>query len=183
MCLRQNNCALIQLMKPVIKDFSRYAPADLYALYQDVYSSSEGMSETLEDKYPRLEDFEEDVVALQRLPGAIALAVEVAGRPVAYLTLRPRRQSRLRHTADLNMGVAHAARGQGLGSLILQAGLERASASPDLEILYLMVRSDNTPAIRLYKKMGFEELSVLSRDTKIGDAYLDGLLMRKFVER
>jgi ribosomal protein S18 acetylase RimI-like enzyme len=109
--------------------------------------------------------------------------VEVAGRPVAYLIIRPRRQSRLRHTADINMGVARSARGQGLGSLVLQAGLERASASSELEILYLMVRSDNMPAIRLYKKMGFEELTVLSRDTKVGDAYFDGLLMRKFVER
>jgi ribosomal protein S18 acetylase RimI-like enzyme len=173
----------IQLMKPVIKDFNHCISADLYALYRDVYSSSEGMSETLEDKYPCLDDFEEDVAALKRLPGAIALAVEVAGRPVAYLTIRPRRQSRLRHTADINMGVAHSARGQGLGSLVLQAGLERASASSELEILYLMVRSNNTLAIRLYKKMGFEELAVLSRDTKIGDAYFDGLLMRKFVER
>ncbi len=170
-------------MKPVIKDFNYCVSADLYALYQDVYSSSEGMSETLEDKYPCLDDFEEDLVALKRLPGAIALAVEVAGRSVAYLTIRPRRQSRLRHTADINMGVAHSARGQGLGNLVLQAGLKHASASSELEILYHMVRSDNAPAVCLYKKMGFEELAVLSRDTKIGDAYFDGLLMRKFVER
>jgi len=46
-----------------------------------------------------------------------------------------------------------------------------------------MVRLDNAPAVCLYKKMGFEELAVLSRDTKIGDAYFDGLLMRKFVGR
>jgi RimJ/RimL family protein N-acetyltransferase len=170
-------------MKPVIKDFNCFAAADLYALYRDVYASSEEMSETLEDKYPGLDDFTEDVAALARLPGAIALAVEIAGRPVSYLTIRPRRQARLRHTADLNMGVAQAVRGQGLGSMILQAALERASASSELEILYLMVRADNEPAILLYKKMGFEEVAILSRDTKIGDAYFDGLLMRKFVER
>ncbi|MGC9445332.1 MAG: GNAT family N-acetyltransferase [Candidatus Methanospirareceae archaeon] len=170
-------------MKPVIKDFNCFAVAELYALYRDVYASSEGMSETLEDKYPCLDDFTADVVALERLPGAIALAVEIAGRPVAYLIIRPRRQARLRHTADLNMGVAQAVRGQGLGRLILQAALERASASAELEILYLMVRADNEPAIRLYKKMGFEEVAILSRDTKIGDAYFDGLLMRTFVAR
>jgi len=175
--------AAIRLMKPTIKDFSSYSPADLYTLFQDVYSSSEGMSETLEDKYPCLNDFEEDIVALQSLPGAIALAVEIVQEPVAYLTIRPRKQSRLRHTADLNMGVAHAARGQGLGGLVLQAGLKRASASPELEIIYLMVRSDNTPAIRLYEKMGFETLAILSRDTKIAASYFDGLLMRKFVDR
>jgi ribosomal protein S18 acetylase RimI-like enzyme len=121
------------------------------------------------------------MATLKLLPGAIALAAEVAGRPVAYLIMRPRRQTNLRHTADISMGVAHSERGQGLGSLVLQAGLKRASASGQLEILYLMVRSDNEPAIRLYKKMGFEVLAVLSRDTKIEDTYFDGILMRKFV--
>jgi ribosomal protein S18 acetylase RimI-like enzyme len=121
------------------------------------------------------------LVALKHLPGAIAFAVEVAGLPVAYLTIRPRSQSRLQHTADLNMGVAYPARGHGFGSLILQAGLECTSASSELEIIYLMVRSDNLPAIHLYKKMGFEELAILNHDTKIGDTYFDGILMRKFV--
>jgi ribosomal protein S18 acetylase RimI-like enzyme len=44
-----------------------------------------------------------------------------------------------------------------------------------------MVRSDNDPAIRLYRNAGFEQLAVLDRDTKIGDSYRDGILMRKFV--
>jgi len=172
----------MELMKPTIKDFRSYSPADLYSLFRDVYSSSDGMSETLEEKYPCLNAFEKDIVVLQSLPGAIALAIEIAQAPVAYLTIRPRQQSRLRHTADLNMGVAHATRGQGLGGLVLQSGLERACDSTELEIIYLMVRSDNIPAIGLYKKTGFETLAILSRDTKIATTYYDGLLMRKFVD-
>lgn len=170
-------------MKPKIKFFSSYSPSNLYALYEDVYFSSEGMSESLEDKYPDLECFEEDMSILQSTPGAIALAAEINKKLVAYLTIRPRRQSRLRHTADLNMGVAQDSTGQGLGRLILLKGLEHAFATPELEIVYLMVRSDNVPAVRLYEKMGFELLTVLSRDTKIGDSYHDGLLMRKFVDK
>jgi hypothetical protein len=54
-------------MKPAIKDFNCFAYADLYALYKDVYSTSEGMSETLDDKYPCLEDFIEDLVAAYRI--------------------------------------------------------------------------------------------------------------------
>ena len=169
-------------MIPTIKEFNAYSPAKLYALFKDVYSSSAGMSETLEEKYPSLRAFEEDMVALQSLPGTIVLAAEIGQKPVTYLTIRPRRQSRLRHTADLNMGVAHAARGQGLGAAVLEAGLERAAASPELEIIYLMVRSDNAPAIRLYKRMGFETLTILSRDTKIGASHFDGMLMRRFVD-
>lgn len=168
-------------MRPMINAFNAYSSAALYGLFKDVYSSSAGMSETQEEKYPSISAFDEDLVALQNLPGAIALAAEIGQKPVAYLTIRPRRPSRLRHTADLNMGVAHAARGQGLGEAILEAGLARAAASPELEIIYLMVRSDNAPAISLYRRMGFETLTILSRDTKIGASYFDGMLMRRFV--
>jgi ribosomal protein S18 acetylase RimI-like enzyme len=169
-------------MKPLIKDFSDYSCSDLLALFKDIYSSSKGMSETLEDKYPNLKSFEKDAAVLQSLPSAVSLIVELANKPVAYLTIRPRRQSRLRHTADLNMGVSDVARNQGIGSLILQAGIERASAMSGLEIVYLMVRSDSTPAVLLYEKMGFEALTTLNRDTKIGTSYYDGVLMRRFVD-
>ena len=169
-------------MKPVIKDFCSYTNSDLFSLLKGIYSSSKGMSETLEDKYPNLKSFENDSVVLQNLPGAVALVVEIAKKPVAYLTIRPRRQSRLSHTADLNMGVLDVARNQGIGSLLLQAGIERASALSEIEIVYLMVRSDNTPAVLLYERMGFETMTTLSRDTKIGTSYFDGVLMRRFVD-
>ncbi|MCU0584554.1 MAG: hypothetical protein MUC46_00610 [Desulfobacterales bacterium] len=53
-------------MNAAIKDFSRCSPAGLYALYREVYSSSTGMSETLEEKYPSIGDFIEAITALQR---------------------------------------------------------------------------------------------------------------------
>ena len=165
-------------MNAMIREFSHYPPADLYALFRDVYSSSDAMSETLEEKYPDMRAVEEDLAALRRLPGAIALIAEVAGAPAGFLTIRPRRPARLRHAADLNFGVAPAARGQGLGRRLLEAGLERARATPGLEIISLMVRADNAPAIHLYQTAGFETLAVLKRDTKIGPTYHDGLLMR-----
>jgi ribosomal protein S18 acetylase RimI-like enzyme len=79
------------------------------------------------------------------------------------------------------MGVAAAVRGQGWGRRILAAALARAEASAVLEIVYLMVRADNLPAVRLYAAAGFETLAVLASDTRVGDRYHDGLLMRRFV--
>jgi len=175
-------CAVKEMTTTVIKEFSSCSPAGHYALFKDVYSSSDGMSENLEDKYPDLVSRERDMTVLLNLPDAIALAAEIDNKLVAYLTIRPRPQSRLRHTADLNMGVAREFRGHGLGRGILQAGLDRARAAPGLEIVYLMVRADNTPAIHLYQQAGFDTLTVLHRDTKVCGSYFDGILMRKFVD-
>jgi ribosomal protein S18 acetylase RimI-like enzyme len=168
------------MSSPSIGDFGAYSSPALYRLFHDVYSSSETMSETFEERFPSLAAFEQEL-AEQRNSCAIALAAGIDGEPLAYATITPRQQSRLRHTADLNMGVASSARRRGLGELILSAALEQAVAAPSIEIVYLMVRADNESAIHLYEKTGFESLARLSGDTKIADRYFDGLLMRRLV--
>jgi ribosomal protein S18 acetylase RimI-like enzyme len=164
--------------QPWVKDFCCFSEDDLYALFADVYSSSDAMSEVLQEKYPDPQSLGKDVAALKNLPGAVALAADVDRKPVAYVIVRPRKQTRLRHTADLGMGVAQSARGRGLGAFVLRAALEEIRAASVIEIIYLMVRSDNAPAIRLYRNAGFETVAVLDRDAKIGDAYFDGVLMK-----
>ncbi len=169
-------------MGVVIKDSQAYPVAALYTLFTEVYGSAEGMSQSLAEKYPSRQVFEEDMRQLRSLPGAVALAAEKDGRLAAFLTIRPRRPWKLCHTADLVMGVVSSLRGQGIGRRILAEGLRRAMAAPELEIVYLMVRADNIPAVQLYTAMGFEKLAVLARDIKIGQDRFDGLLMRRFVD-
>ena len=95
------------------------------------------------------------------------------------------------------MGLAPGAQGQGLGTQLLQLTLERVRAEnralkikgetnsaghQGIEIVYLMVREDNKPAISLYRKVGFEQVAVLHKDTKISDdLYYDGIMMRLFM--
>jgi putative acetyltransferase len=165
--------------EPLVKDFCCFSENDLYALFVDVYSSSDAMSEILTDKYPDPQSLGRDLATIKNLAGAVTLAAEIDRKPVAYVIAQPRSQARLRHTADLNMGVACSMRGQGLGQIVLRTSLDQIRAASVIEIVYLMVRSDNAPAIRLYEKTGFETVAVLDRDTKIGDAYFDGILMKK----
>jgi len=169
-------------MEVTIRHFDACACNDLFALFQNVYSTSEGMSETLAEKYVHINEFKKEMTRIRRLPGAITLAAVIKKQPVAYLIIKPRISSKLKHTAELNMGVAQPVRGQGIGMMILQTGLKRAEVEAEVEIVYLMVRSDNTPAVKLYQRMGFETLALLHRDIKIDGRYFDGLLMRRFIK-
>jgi [ribosomal protein S18]-alanine N-acetyltransferase len=62
----------------------------------------------------------------------------------------------------LNMAVANAARSRGYGCALLDALLEHVqlvgATQPDGARVLLEVRTDNAPAIALYKKRGFETL-------------------------
>jgi ribosomal protein S18 acetylase RimI-like enzyme len=166
-------------MDGCISDFSACRPEALWALFQRVYASAEGMAETLAEKYPDRAAFEAKLAA-QLAAGGVAMAfVDAQDKlPMAYAMIVPRGPARLRHTADLSMGVAPAARGKGLGRQVLQAALERARRLSGIEIVYLMVRSDNAAAIALYEQAGFVRTALLEDDTRVGMAYFDGVLMR-----
>lgn len=154
-------------------------PTDLPALYHlfaQVYSSSDGMCESLAEKYPDLAAFRSGMATILARPGGLVLTASEEGESLGFLTITPRAPARLRHTADLSMGVASAARGRGIGRQLLATALQQIS-SP-LEIIYLMVRTDNTAAVHLYEQAGFRTLTRLEGDMWIGTERFDGLLMR-----
>jgi len=151
---------------------------DARRLLRDIHESADTFAVNFDDEFPSAEAFARFLRDLHRRPGALFLAARGAGGLLGFLLIEPRRAGKLRHTADLHMGVRADARGQGAGSALLAAALDRLNAQTDIEIVYLMVRADNEPALRLYRRHGFEQLARLPRDTKIGTRYYDGLLMR-----
>ena len=155
--------------------------AALFALTAAVYRSTDTMCQALEEKYPGLADLEADLTATLADPGSLWLVAEDAGRLLGYATLKRQPEAKLRHTANLNMGVHPDARGRAVGRRLLTDLMDRATRDGAIEIVYLHVRSDNAAAVRLYDSAGFERLAVLNRDTKIGDRYYDAVLMRRFL--
>ena len=78
------------------------------------------------------------------------------------------------------MYVAPEARGQGVGSALLQAIIEHASGI--VEQLRLGVVDTNHAAIRLYQRHGFEIYGTEKRALKTEDGYFDELLMVRFLQ-
>ena len=67
------------------------------------------------------------------------------------------------------------AQGRGIGSLLLQALVDRAVRCGARSLL-LEVRADNVAAIGLYRRHGFEQIAVRRRYYQPGD--IDALVMR-----
>jgi ribosomal protein S18 acetylase RimI-like enzyme len=150
----------------------------LYALFRDVYATSDYMSEAVDERYPCALALGTEIGAVAGSPGGLFLVAETDAAPRGFLVIEPRRAARLRHTADLHMGVHSGARASGIGRALLAAAQERIARARQIELVYLMVRADNAAAIRLYERAGFARLATLARDTKVADRYYDGVLMR-----
>jgi len=67
-------------------------------------------------------------------------------------------------------------RGKGVASTLMKEIVSRARALDGLEQITL-VASANLPAQRLYKALGFESYGIEPRSLKIGDQYIDDVLM------
>ncbi len=160
--------------------------SDLQALYlviRSIYESTEMMCEQFIEKYPGLEELEAEFDDLLSTNGSLFLLSEDSSGLNGYITVKPLKQSKLTHTAYINMGVAARTRGRSVGRLLLSEALNAIAKKKVVEILYLTVREDNNAAVRLYESFNFETIARLERDTKIGDEYFTGLLMRLFASK
>ncbi len=99
-------------------------------------------------------------------------------RIIGNLDITGGRRKRLRHTGLLGLGMLREFQAQGLGTTLVAAGIEWARANPVLQKLWLQIIADNTPAIALYRKMGFvEEGRQIGFIREAEGQYRDNLIM------
>lgn len=75
------------------------------------------------------------------------------------------------------IGIAPWARGRGLARLMLAPVIEAAFARPEIERLELNVYSFNTPALRTYESLGFQQEGVRRASARVGSERWDTVIM------
>jgi len=110
--------------------------------------------------------------------GAVHVVAVADAGVVGWCDLRPKAAPTLRHTAVLGMGIVAAYRGQGIGSRLLTTALELAPAR-GIRRSELIVRSDNAPAIALYRRFGFVDEGTCRNYMRVDGVDYDALLMAR----
>lgn len=127
---------------------------------------------TVPEERDRLASFDDN-------PRAILLVATRGKELLGELTVRGLSNRRaVQHVATLGMSVRADARGQGVGSALLEAALEWASEQGFTRIeLYVYAR--NAPAIALYEKHGFVHEGRRKHFIRSGEEFLDDLVMAR----
>ncbi len=117
-------------------------------------------------------------------PPAIHLVAEAApDQVIGYIRLKPptslAENAHVMHVAGI--AVRASARGQGVATALLAAA-ERYAIERGARKLSLRVLSTNTPAIRLYDRVGFVREGTLAGEFLIDGRYVDDVLMAKRLE-
>ena len=105
------------------------------------------------------------------------MAPGAAGASLGAIGCEREERLKVRHIGHvIGMMVRPEVRGQGIGSLLLEACIAEARHA-GLEMLTLTVTAENAGAIRLYERHRFVAYGTLGRALKIGSRYHDKLHM------
>ena len=107
-----------------------------------------------------------------------AFVVTLDGKIVANGGMS-RFSGRRQHAANLGMGVHDDYVGRGIGGFLLAELVDAADNWHDVRRLELTVYTDNEPAIRLYRKFGFEEEGLLRNFAYRAGRYVDAYTMAR----
>ncbi|MCA9371411.1 GNAT family N-acetyltransferase [Candidatus Woesebacteria bacterium] len=89
-------------------------------------------------------------------------------------------RTRERHTARFGISIRKDFRGEGLGKALMSTIIEEATQHiGGLKIIKLQCYGLNTPALNLYKKLGFVEYGRLPEGIQYKGQYADTVLMYK----
>ena len=111
-------------------------------------------------------------------PNAVNIVAVVDERIVGQAGLQ-RFSGRRSHAGGIGMGVHDEWRGRGIGAALLTALTDTADNWLGLKRLELTVFNDNTPAIRLYEKFGFEREGICRSYAFRAGAYADVISMAR----
>lgn len=111
------------------------------------------------------------IAQLERSRDSVMLAAKEEGRIVGNASLKrlPRRMS---HRGDLAITVVKTHWSRGIGGRLLGKIIEFAKENT-FEIIDLQVRNDNSAAIHLYEKFGFQKIGTYPGFLKIDGTYAD----------
>lgn len=124
---------------------------------------------------PALEDFSKFVQGA--IAGGVIQHVAVAGgQVVGWCDVLPGERATMRHAGRLGIGLLASHRDKGFGARLIVSVLGEAKRR-GLVRISLSVRADNTRAIRLYERLGFQHEGRARRTLRIDGDYADSLNM------
>lgn len=116
-------------------------------------------------------------------PDEMIINCSVDGKLAANCNISFYGKMKMRHRAIIGIAVFREYWGLGIGSAMIAELIAAARAREGVEILELEVYDENDRAIALYRKMGFEQVSVIPQAIRLRDGrYLGEVKMFRYLD-
>lgn len=152
-------------------------PGDLEGL-RELFSCPDVIANTLQLPFPSTGLWEKRLASFDSGSYSLVAVVDqkiVGNTGIHTFPARPRRA----HVGTFGMAVHDDWKGKGIGNALMKAIIEMADNWLNLKRLELEVYTDNTPAIKLYEKFGFQVEGTLRKHAFRAGAFVDSYAMAR----
>lgn len=108
---------------------------------------------------------------------ALFIIAELDGKIVGNLSFAGGAMSRIAHTGELGVSVLKQYWGRGIGTALMDYLISWCKETGIIRKVNLKVRSDNHMAIYIYKKLGFQEEGLITREFYVDGRFYDSVVM------
>ncbi len=129
-----------------------------------------------------IEEEENFIDNISKQNNALFIIAEIEGKIVGNLNFSGGTRSRLAHTGEFGVSILKEYWEQGIGTELIKYLIEWSKASGVIRKIDLRVRSDNDLAIHVYKKLGFKEEGVITRNLQINNSFYDTICMGLMID-
>jgi putative acetyltransferase len=164
-------------MESAVKiEIRRAEPGD-YKAVQQIHAQPKAVWGTLQLPFPSEELWKKRLSESgDKIYGLVAA---VDGELVGMAALVRAEQVRRSHVASVGMAVHDRWQSRGVGTALMKALIDLADNWLNVERLELTAYTDNEPALRLYKKLGFEIEGTHRKYAFRDGAYVDSYCMAR----
>ena len=124
-----------------------------------------------------LEEEERFIEDCANQKNALILVAKARNKIIGNLNFSAGKRPRIAHQGEFGISIAKAYWGMGIASSLLEYLIDWAYNTEIIKKINLKVRSDNQSAIQLYKKFGFKEEGLITRDYLIKNKFYDSIAM------
>lgn len=128
-----------------------------------------------------LKEYESYLESTREEDNSIILLTIIDEQIAGIASINSNQKVRTKHVGTLGIVVAEQYCGLGLGGEMVDYLIEWAKLNGITKKISLLTREDNTRAIELYKKVGFETEGILKKDNYINGVYYNTLMMSLIV--
>lgn len=128
-----------------------------------------------------MEEYKKFIDSTSLEQNSIILIATLKDEIIGIASINSSQKDRTKHVGTLGIVVSEQLVGQGLGRKLMEELINWATSNGVTKKISLVTREDNTFAIELYEKLGFEKEGLLKKDNFINGVYYNTLVMGLFI--
>lgn len=168
-------------MQSSLKDGKKYTirrttTADAGSMIEYLYeigSESDNLTFGKGEMNITLAQEEEFLENISKISNSLHIIAELEGTIIGSLNFTGGGRPRIAHTGEFGVSVLKEFWGQGVGTNLVEYLIKWSKDTGIIRKINLRVRTDNLPAIQVYKKLGFCEEGLITREFMIDGKFFD----------